>query len=72
MERCATCKWWEHGEGRNSLGVCLLTVTKIAEPVHPTTLALAYARNWEGYATTNPAELVTAPDFGCIQWEKRD
>jgi hypothetical protein len=79
--RCRDCRWW--GQDHEALGtmpggyrtepmlegesgVCLLTETKVLDPEHPDSRAVV----WEGDSYTGV--LVTAADFGCIQWESDD
>ncbi len=74
-ERCATCRHWHHdkwtlrlatnwfpddGMRFSGWGECQLA--RPHEP-HPTTKAIAF--DHERYE----ANLLTAPDFGCVQWE---
>jgi hypothetical protein len=66
--RCNTCRWWSIG-GFDQWGTCLLTATNNAKPIYPQTIAVAYAKDEDSDTTTDPSELVTSPDFGCVQWE---
>lgn len=77
MPHCRDCRWWNQGhEALSDLpggfvsgpiktggGVCLLTETKSLEPVHAQSKAIV----WEGDQYVGV--LVTAPDFGCVQFE---
>jgi hypothetical protein len=67
--RCATCKWWLEQEfaAVNSWRICDLTVLRGGDaPKYPE--SRAYAEDAESYR----AWLVTAPDFGCVQWERKE
>lgn len=69
---CKHCKWWDvlsesawEEDWQEGRGECLLTSTINArfEPDPAKRRAVAYA----GF--TRDASLVTAPDFGCVQFE---
>ncbi len=54
--------------------ICMLTQTKHSHPDHPqgwASMALAAGRDTPREPGVRWAELVTAPDFGCIQHESR-
>lgn len=56
-KRCRTCRWWEQG-------LCALAEYSFPKGrIHPK--SLARAMDAEGYQ----ADLATAPEFGCVQWE---
>ncbi len=73
MNRCRTCKWWDHtASAQDAWGNCDMVGFYCdnrhgdkADPRgrdHPESLAVA--QDAEGYA----AGLRTSPDFGCVQW----
>lgn len=66
MGRCETCKWWKPCSGypREGWGKCRLTEARDDALQYPETKAYAWA-DWI-------AELITAPDFGCVQHELRE
>ena len=85
-QRCRTCRFWTPREPRaygathppEGWGICSLTIIEHdayrmenTAPVHPQSdpdrETLAYAQDMENYV----AELHTAPDFGCVQWEAK-
>lgn len=59
--RCSGCKHWNPWQGERR-GHCRLGSSVEGEPEEKA--SLAYALNYEG-----PAGLVTASNFGCVQWE---
>ena len=60
---CSTCFFWLHDpEHPCGWGACIKTTANDGEPEYPRSLAHAV-----GGGT---AELVTAPEFGCVQWVK--
>lgn len=76
MGQCRNCRWWvpfkpdesygtDYNQRLAGKGFCEATRTDEGEPVHHETLA--WAEDAEGYK----ASLVTSPDFGCVQFEKR-
>ena len=75
--RCATCKWWAQSWYRNAAGTvimrdygyCALADQGDDGAVHPESLAHAAGDSMEAGVT---AELLTAPDFGCVQHEPRE
>ncbi len=62
-KRCKTCQWWEAGRDypQKGWGGCRLSETESGasrqEGMHVSTA--------DGYYGI----LLTAPDFGCVQWE---
>lgn len=69
MNRCKTCRWWEpsdHKATPQGYRECRLTLTSNNRHEYPQTLA--FSLDDEYYA----ALLVTAPDFGCVQWEQKE
>lgn len=70
--RCETCRHWDRRPSKfdRFVGYCLLAEANDDQnPVHSQTMALAYGTaNDYGDA---PADLVTTPDFGCVQWETK-
>lgn len=72
---CKDCVWWEIDQEAEVLWAdilpkgwhyCRMTISASDEPEQPTTLA--FALDHESYK----AELLTAPAFGCIQFEQRE
>lgn len=57
VPRCETCRWWERLDG--SVGVCRRAgaVTADGEPV---------------MLVSGDGRLLTAPSFGCVQWEDKE
>jgi hypothetical protein len=57
--RCRDCRWWAEGSNH---------------PTEPTwgTCALITTATDPGVRATSFADLVTAPDFGCIRFEVAD
>lgn len=71
MPRCRDCKWWSpedyHDDRRpEGWGECGLATTKSGYREQPQ--ALMMACDPDEYE----AGLLTAPDFGCVQFESRD
>ncbi len=64
VERCKNCTWWDYYDDVN-WAKCNLTETEDGRPLLPQTRAVA--KDSEQYA----AYLLTAPDFGCIQFEPK-
>lgn len=71
MPRCSTCRWWQtSGDDRNWLprsdgrGHCMIADGMQGRPVESS--SLAYADDGDYFAV-----LVTAPDFGCVQWKAK-
>ncbi len=68
MGYCRECRWWQVDEAITDIPagwrVCQKTESEEDEPIMETrAMALApHDRNW--------AILVTAPDFGCLQFEE--
>ena len=67
--RCRDCKFWGHHpdiRAMENAGYCELTQVDVGEPEHPESKAISEDRDfWESW-------LVTAPDFGCIQWQSKE
>ena len=60
---CSTCFFWLHDpEHPRGWGACIKTTAHDGEPEYPRSLAHAVA--------SGTAELLTAPEFGCVQWVK--
>lgn len=69
FSRCETCKHWEGPDVRTGWGECALTWSS-PRNIHagpPGTKATA-----EPMESGCDAVLVTAPDFGCVQWEAEE
>jgi hypothetical protein len=64
--RCRDCKWWG-SERRSDWGQCSAAAMDGGKPAHhPETRMLAQdAYDYEAW-------LVTAPDFGCVQFEAKE
>jgi hypothetical protein len=70
-ERCATCRWWGASDvtlrpPRVGWKVCDLTRFSDDRPEHPETTAFAVDIG------RDLAELQTASDFGCVQWQSKE
>lgn len=76
--RCRDCTWWEPFvenddycpdwlEYRAGLGYCEFTASKDRTPLYPETLAWA-----EGGDDPYQHQLLTSPDFGCVQFEAKE
>lgn len=69
--RCKTCKWWYRLLDSESTGTCELAGWVSGYPDghkdHPESKAWAAGESYEEIE----AWLVTAPDFGCVQWEAK-
>lgn len=68
MVKCKDCKWWEEGEANPFYpvprGCCKLAETEFnSVPIHPESLATA--------CSYEEANLVTLPEFGCVQGEPK-
>ena len=76
MGHCKDCKWWDHEHPPDmyftiqrlrdkyaTWRMCRQTDTEEMNPVHSESKALAI-EEWS-------ATLMTAPDFGCVQFEQR-
>lgn len=81
MPRCRDCRWWMQREippehqrsddvalGRQ-WGICQVTASHQNVPVVTETMAFASNDGYELELDQDGAVLVTAPDFGCVQWE---
>lgn len=66
VPRCDACRWWQIGSV-NDIGKCGRLADDSSELTHGSK-AVAIEDNVSGLFAT----LVTAADFGCVQWEKRD
>ena len=63
--RCASCRWWDEPEPGERLSFC----GRIADyPNRDDDLDLAVIAAGDSCA----AVLLTAPDFGCVQWAARE
>jgi hypothetical protein len=68
VPRCDGCRWWAPPGDPQHWGTCgLIASTHGAAPVHPEARAIPYPDGWSG----EPAILVTAADFGCVQFEPK-
>ena len=75
MNQCKNCRWWDRDLRRmtptqkdtvpSSYGFCEITASGNDKPEYPETLA--YGLDYEDYGGI----LVTAPNFGCVQYEPR-
>ncbi len=66
--RCATCRHWiAPADGEGPWGGCAMVRVHNTIPERPDSLALAW-----GGDSTDEAGLETAPDFGCVQYERRE
>jgi hypothetical protein len=76
MGRCRDCTWWEPfkpdddycedwHEHRAGRGYCELTAMKDKAPEYPESLA------WSEGSEPYRSQLVTTPDFGCVQFERK-
>lgn len=67
---CRNCRWWDAAPTRLDLpqfwGECELGVSNDGERYHNE--SKAFALDGERYG----ANLATAPDFGCVQWDGRE
>ena len=72
---CRDCKWWNQGDRYNweptDWGICLLTYRPYEGDgndwqEHPESLARGDCGD-----SVVEAYLRTAPDFGCVQWERK-
>lgn len=71
MPHCRDCRWWEEAvflpetlDGRIARGECARA--RARGSVEPNALAFAYESNFWS------ADLVTAADFGCVQFQPKD
>jgi len=73
MNRCKNCKHWGESE-RAQYRICRIACSRDGDPMRdvgddydllPNDGALAFALDGSEYS----ARLITAPDFGCVQWE---
>ncbi len=77
---CKDCKHWDQpgGAGHGGYQTCLLAATSdgclrhLCDPpgsaqLAPVSMAKAYALDGSWYS----ADLITAPDFGCVQFEPK-
>lgn len=71
MGLCKDCKHWDH-PNEKYWGGCVLTRSNTLSE-DPRSLALAYGYDDDmSAALMCPAELATAPDFGCNQFEAKE
>jgi hypothetical protein len=83
--RCRDCRWWEQDEispdyqaaddialvqEPASWGLCALTMSQRDMPVHDQSKAFAAQGDYE--SAERPAALVTAPEFGCVQFQPHE
>lgn len=73
LPRCKDCRWWstEHRLGwlsdrSDGRGHCERAESEDGQPVDKD--SLAYTEDGESYR----AILITAPDFGCVQFQARE
>lgn len=71
MGLCKDCKWWERRRSSTEWRACVLTRTHDYTEDHPDSLATALVTTDGWDATATNAALVTAPEFGCVQFEAR-
>ena len=64
--RCATCRWWNDSWGEGMARWC--TLTRVTRGWEDKEFAWSLAHASAHY---DECVLVTAPDFGCVQWEER-
>ena len=66
---CQDCQWWHHNAGgwshHKEWGTCLKAETDDGKTAENT---LAEAQDVGSYH----AQLCTAPDFGCVLWERKE
>lgn len=67
LPRCDTCRWWDLG----SCDLCEWSEDDYdnREAKHPDSKAVARGGGMESPLN---GSLRTAPDFGCVQWEKKE
>lgn len=85
MGNCQGCRWWQQQDIEpeyqaaddvaltrepESWGLCGLAMSLNEQPSRPETKAFAAQGDYE--SEDKPAALVTAPDFGCLQFEAKD
>lgn len=84
MSNCKDCRWWERVDIEpdyqrsddvalvRNWGLCALTKSDMNEPRTSSSLAFASNEGYETDADQDRSVLVTAPDFGCVQFEARE
>ena len=68
--RCETCKWWNRRES-DVRGRCELTEVDPHGVRHDQTKAFAADTGGDCFAGMC-GWLITEPDFGCVQYERKD
>lgn len=76
-QRCRTCRWWvEDEDALDGWRLCVLMESFRRDPFsetemrYPKSRACAVPKDGGEYASV-PTTVMTAPDFGCIQYERQ-
>jgi hypothetical protein len=71
MPRCRDCRWWVGPFELATGGICSLANNNANRPLDEAGRPRFSKATAIGPEGRGPAALVTAPDFGCVQFEAR-